>query len=325
MNPGAPLTGSASDAAQASSLWAKLRSALSRTHETLSGRIDAAVGGGLDEEAIESLEEALIAADIGVETSMALLEELRRAFRDGDLRRGDSRDGRGDGVRLRERLADEIAVLLLDAPQPAAMGSKGLTLVAGVNGVGKTTSIAKIAWSFRQEGRSVLLVAADTFRAAAIEQLEVWGQRLDVPIVRQNAGADPAAVVYDALQAARARDIDQVIVDTAGRLHTRTNLMAELAKIGRVAGREAASRPQRTLLVLDATTGQNAISQAREFSSALELDGIFLTKLDGTARGGIVVALARELRLPVVYLGVGERAEDIVPFNARDFVRALLE
>ena len=320
MNPGAPLTGSVSDAAQASSLWAKLRRGLSRTHETLRGRIDAAVGGGLDKEAMESLEEALIAADIGVETSMALLDEVRR-----DFRRGDSRDGRGDGVRLRERLADEISVVLVDAPQPAAMGSKGLTLVAGVNGVGKTTSIAKMAWRFRQEGRSVLLAAADTFRAAAIEQLEVWGQRLDVPIVRQKAGADPAAVVYDALQAARARDIDQVIVDTAGRLHTRTNLMAELAKIGRVAGREAASRQQRTLLVLDATTGQNAISQAREFSSALELDGIFLTKLDGTARGGIVVALARELRLPVVYLGVGERMEDIVPFDARDFVRALLE
>ena len=310
------LGGSVSPASQSTSLWSRLRKGLGRTHEALRGRIDAAIGRELDADSLESLEEALIGADIGVATSMELLDVLRKDFR----------NGWHDGVRFRERLADEISILLLDAPQPASLGSEqGLTLVVGVNGVGKTTSIAKIAWRFREQGRSVLLAAADTFRAAAIEQLEVWGQRLDIPIVRQQAGADPAAVVFDALQAARARNIDQVIVDTAGRLHTKTHLMAELAKIGRVAGREAAGRMQRNLLVLDATTGQNAINQAREFSSALDLDGIFLTKLDGTAKGGIVVALARELRLPVIYLGVGERAEDIVPFVARDFVRALLE
>ena len=298
------------------SLWKKLRAGLSATASQLGKKIESAVGQGADEASLEELEEGLIAADLGVATTMELMEALRDDFQ----------AGRGDGFRLRERLADEISVLLMDAPAPPEnVDEPRLTLLVGVNGVGKTTCIAKLARLERERGRSVLLAAGDTFRAAAIDQLCVWGERLDVPVVRPNPGGDPGAVVFDALQAARARSVDEVIVDTAGRLHTKRNLMEELAKIGRIADREAADRRRRTLLALDATTGQNAISQAREFSESVPLDGIFLTKLDGTAKGGIVVALAKELRLPVVYLGVGEGAGDLVPFRPRDFVRALLE
>ena len=298
------------------SLWGRLRGGLRRTQTQLRERLEAAVGHGrLDDETLEGLEEALLSADVGVETTMELIDTIRADF--------DA--GRGDLRRLHERLSDEIAILLLDAPQPpASVPGPRLTLVVGVNGVGKTTSIAKLAARSLDEGRSVLLVAADTFRAAAIEQLMVWGERLDIAVVRQQAGADPAAVVFDGLQAARARKIDEVIVDTAGRLHTKKNLMEELAKIGRVVAREAPERSRRNLLVLDATTGQNAVQQALEFSSVVDLDGIFLAKLDGTAKGGIVVALARNLRMPVVYLGVGEGVGDLVPFHARDFTRALL-
>lgn len=298
------------------SLWRRLQKGLRRTQGQLLERIEAAVGGRLDERTIEDLEEALIGADIGVETSVMLLAGIQADFK----------AGRGDLARIRERLADEIAVLLLDAPQPHRdVDGPRVTLVVGVNGVGKTTCIAKLAALFGARDRSVLLVAGDTFRAAGIEQLVVWGERLGVSVVRQNSGSDPAAVVFDGLRAAEARRIDEVLVDTAGRLHTQRNLMQELAKIGRVISREAASRELQTLLVLDATTGQNAIHQAREFSSAVDLDGILLTKLDGTAKGGIVVALAAELRLPVLYLGVGEGIEDLIPFEPRAFVRALLE
>ncbi|RMH17128.1 MAG: signal recognition particle-docking protein FtsY, partial [Acidobacteria bacterium] len=209
-------------------------------------------------------------------------------------------------------------------PPPPAPGSQPLgTLVVGVNGVGKTTSIAKLAHLARRRGEKVVLAAGDTFRAAAIEQLSLWGERLGVDVVRQQPGGDPAAVVYDALQAARARGAAQVIADTAGRLHNKSHLMEELAKIGRVIGREG-DFARRTLLVLDATTGQNAIAQAREFQNAVPIDGVFLTKLDGTAKGGMAVAVARDLRLPVLYLGVGEGAEDVVEFDPRAFASALL-
>ena len=307
-----------SPAGSEASSWSKLRRGLSRTQTQLVGRLKVALAGRttVDRNTIEALEEALIGADIGVETSMELLDRIRL-----DLRRGVE-----DLVQLRTRLADEIAVMLMDAPQPPPETSgQRWTLVTGVNGAGKTTCIAKLAWRLRGRGRSVLLAAADTFRAAAIDQLVVWGRRLDIPVVRQQPGADPAAVVFDALQAARARGIDDVIVDTAGRMHTKRTLMDELSKIGRVAAREGGERQGQTLLVVDATTGQNAVRQAQQFSAAVDLDGIFLTKLDGTAKGGIVVALAIGLRLPVLYLGVGEGAEDIVSFNAREFVRALLE
>jgi len=299
-------------------MFNKLRSGLARTHDQLTRRIDAALRGRttVDDDVFEELEEALIGADLGVETAFELLDSLRQ----------DAKGGVTDAVLLRQRLADEMAILLLDAPQPIAdTSAASMTLVVGINGAGKTTSIAKLAWRSLQTGRSVLLAAGDTFRAAAADQLAVWGERLGVPVVRQPAGADAAAVVFDSLQAARARGIDDVIIDTAGRVHTKKHLMAELAKISRVAERESAERRRRTLLVLDATNGQNAVSQARDFSSAVPVDGVFLAKLDGTAKGGIALAVARELRLPVLYLGVGEQPEDIVDFDAREFVRTLLE
>jgi fused signal recognition particle receptor len=298
--------------------WNKLKRGLLMTHTEILDKVSAAVEGRdtLDETTLEALEEALIAADLGVETALELVERVRR-----DLPKGRG----GDVLQLRERLVDEMAVLLLDAPQPPPAGPQPrITLVVGVNGVGKTTSIAKLARRSQQQGEKVLMVAADTFRAAAIEQLQTWGERLGVEVVRQSAGADPAAVVFDALQAARARETRHVIVDTAGRLHTKEHLMRELGKMGRVIDKEGADWQRSTLLVLDATTGQNAVLQAESFLQVVPVDGVILTKLDGTAKGGMAVAVARELRLPIVYLGVGEGADDLVPFRPREFAAALL-
>jgi fused signal recognition particle receptor len=296
----------------------KLKRGLFMTHTELLDRVGAAMEDRavLDDETLEYLEESLIAADIGVETSLELVEGVRR---------NSKRFEGGDILRLREQLVDQMSVLLLDAPRiPIRPEGPMVTLLVGVNGVGKTTSAAKLARWSQQRGERVILAAADTFRAAAIEQLTLWSERLGVELIKQGPEADPAAVVYDALQAARAREADHVIVDTAGRLHNKQNLMAELAKIRRVIDREASGRCVRSLLVLDATTGQNAVVQAREFTRTVEIDGVLLAKLDGTAKGGVVVAIARELRLPVVFLGVGESAEDLVEFRARDFAAALL-
>ena len=298
-------------------LWGKLKRGLFMTHTELIERIDAAFDGRavIDEETFDFLEESLIGADLGVETAMEMVEGVRDMVRPGEA---------SDLLALRDKLADQIAIMLLDAPQPPQQGEQPMiTLVVGVNGVGKTTSIAKLARLYRDRGERVVLAAGDTFRAAAIEQITLWGERLGIDVIRQKAGGDPAAVVFDALQAARARGARHVIVDTAGRLHNKNHLMAELAKIGRVIDREGAGFDRRTVLVLDATTGQNAISQAREFIKVVPVDGVFLTKLDGTAKGGVAVAVARDLRLPVLYLGVGETPEDIVAFNARDFANAL--
>ncbi|MFP3940717.1 MAG: signal recognition particle-docking protein FtsY [Thermoanaerobaculia bacterium] len=298
--------------------WKKLKKGLLMTHDEVMERVSSAVEGKttLDEEALEYLEEALIGADLGVETSLELVEEIR-----GDVRG----DEPADVLTLREKLVDRMAILLLDTPRPRPLGEGSrVTLVVGVNGVGKTTSIAKLARRSLDQGESVLLAAADTFRAAAIEQLQLWGDRLEVPVVRSKPGGDPAAVVFDALQAAKARRIDHVLVDTAGRLHTKEHLMSELGKIGRVIEREAGDWERRTLLVLDATTGQNALAQARTFSQVVPVDGVLLAKLDGTAKGGMAVAVARELRLPVLYLGVGETPDDLVEFRPREFATALL-
>lgn len=299
--------------------WGKMKRGLFMTHTEILDKVNAAMEGRttLDEETLEFLEEALIGADIGVEASLELVESLRRDVRPNQAM---------DIFKLRERLVDEMAILLLDAPQPAPPmpGVPRITLVVGVNGVGKTTSVAKLARRSQLDGERVLLAAGDTFRAAAIEQLELWGQRLGVDVVRTKPGGDPAAVVYDALQAARARRTDHIIVDTAGRLHTKEHLMQELGKIGRVIEREAGDWDRRTVLVLDATTGQNAISQARTFTNVVPVDSVLLAKLDGTAKGGMAVAVARELRLPVIYLGVGEGAEDLVEFRPREFAAALL-
>jgi fused signal recognition particle receptor len=309
---------SASSEERRSTFWGKLKRGLLMSHTEVLERFDAAMAGRavLDDETLEQLEEGLIAADLGVETALELVESVRR-----DVKRSEALDP----LRLRQRLVDEMALVLLDAPAPAKRPPGPLvTLLVGVNGAGKTTTAAKLArWSLDRDEK-VLLAAADTFRAAAVEQLSLWAQRLGVDVVRQGHGADPAAVVFDALQAAKARGVDHVIVDTAGRLHTKENLMAELGKIKRVIDREATGWQQRRLLVLDATTGQNAVAQAREFLRDVEVDGIVLAKLDGTAKGGVAVAIARELRLPIVYLGVGEGEGDLIEFRPRDFAAALL-
>jgi fused signal recognition particle receptor len=298
--------------------WKKLKKGLFMTHTEILERMSSAMEGKqtLDEEVLEYMEEILIGADLGVDTSLALVDEVRKDLKGHEV---------GDVLKVRENLVDHMSILLLDAPKPQPHGAgPRVTLVVGVNGVGKTTSIAKLTRRSLDQGESVLLAAADTFRAAAIEQLELWGERLGVPVVRSKAGGDPAAVVFDALQAAKARRVDHVIVDTAGRLHTKEHLMAELGKIGRVIEREAAGWQRRTLLVLDATTGQNALSQARTFSQVVPVDGVLLAKLDGTAKGGMAVAISRELRLPILYLGVGETPDDLIEFRPREFATALL-
>ena len=306
------------EAGRRKGLWRRLKKGLFMTHTELIERFDAALAGRavLDEESLEDLEEALIGADLGVETSLALIEGIR-----SDVRKHEA----VDPLRLRQRLADEIALLLVDAAAAPAEGDEPtVTLLVGVNGVGKTTSAAKLArWHQRRE-RRVLLAAADTFRAAAVEQLCLWGERLGVDVIRQDRGADPGAVVYDALQAARARRVDRVIVDTAGRLHNKQHLMQELGKIGRVLERQSAGWRRETLLVLDATTGQNGLAQAEEFQRVAAADGVLLAKVDGTAKGGIVVAVASKLGLPVRFLGVGEGADDLVEFQPREFASALL-
>ncbi len=300
---------------------AKLKRGLFMTHTEILERLEAAVAGRqvVDEETLEYLEEVLIASDIGVETAVELVEGIRKGGG------GTAGPGPLDALGLRQRLVDEMSVLLLDAPRsPTEAPAPLVTLAVGVNGVGKTTSVAKLARRSLDRGEGVLLAAADTFRAAAIEQLELWGERLGVDVVRQQQGSDPAAVVFDAIQAAKARGVEHLVVDTAGRLHNKEHLMAELAKIKRVIDREAPGWSRRTLLVLDATTGQNAVNQAREFVRAVDVDGVLLAKIDGTAKGGVAVAIARDLRLPVLYLGVGERPEDLIEFRPREFAAALL-
>jgi fused signal recognition particle receptor len=298
--------------------WKKLKKGLLMTHTEFLERLDAAVTGRgvVNEETLDHLEETLIATDLGVETSLQLIERLKDTVRANQA---------SDVAQLRQKLVDEMAALLGQAERPAALARKPVvTLMVGVNGVGKTTSAAKLAqWSL-ERGDKVLLAAADTFRAAAVEQISLWGDRLNVPVVRQASGADPGAVVFDALQAARARGIDHVIVDTAGRLHNKEHLMAELAKIKRVVERQAADWNRWTLLVLDATTGQNAVAQAREFVKVVDVDAVLLAKIDGTAKGGVAVSIARDLGLPVAFLGVGETAQDLVEFRPREFAQALL-
>jgi fused signal recognition particle receptor len=298
--------------------WKKLKKGLFMTHTEIIDRMGSAMEGKqvLDEEVLEYMEEILIGSDLGVETSLELIDEVRKDLKGHEIQ---------DILRVREHLVDHMSVLLLDAPKPPErVPGPRVTLVVGVNGVGKTTSIAKLVKRSQDRGESVLVAAADTFRAAAIDQMVLWGERLGVPVVRSKPGADPAAVVYDALQAAKARRIDHVLVDTAGRLHTKEHLMDELGKIGRVVEREAEGWHRRTLLVLDATTGQNALSQARTFSQVVPVDGVLLAKLDGTAKGGMAVAISRELRVPILYLGVGETPDDLIEFRPREFATALL-
>jgi fused signal recognition particle receptor len=272
-------------------------------------------GQELEASTIEALEDLLLQADLGLDTAEGFVARVQDQARRGRLSDGDAR--RALGAHLREALAGAGAPLALNA-RPTVL------LVVGVNGSGKTTTCGKLAWRLAQDGRVVVLAAADTFRAAAIEQLQRWGERLGVPVVTQGPGADPSAVAFDAVKAAQARGADALIVDTAGRLHTKTNLMAELGKVKRVIGRQGPGAPHETLLVLDATTGQNGIAQARLFHAALGLSGLVLTKLDGTAKGGIVVRIYRELGLPIKLVAAGEKPEDLAAFDPEAFVTALV-
>jgi fused signal recognition particle receptor len=299
-----------------SGLTERFRQTLARTREAVQEGLDRVFKGQeLEPATIEDLEETLIQADLGVETTEAFVEAVRDQARRGRLTGGDVREALA--AHLRTALKGGSAPLALDA-RPAVL------LVLGVNGSGKTTTCGKLAGQLKASGHQVLLAAADTFRAAAIEQLERWGDRVGVPVVKQGPGADPSAVAFDAVKAAQARRVDVLIVDTAGRLHTKTNLMTELEKVKRVVGRQLPGAPNETLLVLDATTGQNGIAQARLFHEALTLTGLVLTKLDGTAKGGIVVRIVRELGLPIKLVGTGERPEDLAPFDADAFVTALV-
>lgn len=299
-------------------LWGRLRGALGRTRERLGDRWSGLFSGAsvLGETQFETIEESLLEADLGATLAAQLVDNLRAAARRGAV---------GDLATLHRALVDEIAGELALAPRPAPLTTApAVHLLVGVNGAGKTTTAAKLARLEQNAGHRVLLAAADTFRAAAAEQLGLWAARLGAEFVRQAAGADPAAVVFDALQAARARGVSRVIVDTAGRLQTKEPLMAELAKIQRVIERQAGDWQRRTWLVLDGAVGQNALAQAREFQRATPLDGLIVSKLDGTARGGAIVALAREVRLPVMWTGIGESADDLVVFDPRRFASALL-
>ena len=300
-------------------LLAKVRRGLFMTHTEILEKLGDAVkkGFGFDETVLESLEEVLLAADVGAPTAAALTEGVRRR----------ASSSRSDLAALKAALVEEIEGLIARAPRPAPAAAVPLEVIflVGVNGSGKTTTTAKLAAREVAAGRSVLLAAADTFRAGAIEQLEIWAGRLGVPVVRHQEGADPSAVLFDALAAAKARGAQKLFVDTAGRLHTKKNLMEELAKMRRIAAREVSGAPHQVLLVLDATTGMNGLSQARRFVEAAGATGVVLTKLDGSARGGIVLAIYRELALPVLYVGVGEAMDDLVPFDPADYARALLE
>ena len=295
-------------------LFARLREGLSKTRDVLTGRVDTLVRETrkIDEEFYEELEDILIMSDCGMKATMAIMDELRERVSAGKIK---------DAETARQILKD-IMIEQMNIPRPPLRWPM-VMLVVGVNGVGKTTTIGKLALRFQDIGRRIILCAGDTFRAAAAEQLTVWAQRARVPIVKHAEGADPAAVVFDGVKSAKAQGADLLIVDTAGRLHNKKNLMDELNKMRRVIDREYPEADVRCILVLDATTGQNGLAQARAFKEVCEIGGIILTKLDGTAKGGIALAIRQELNVPVWYIGVGEGIEDLQPFNAKDFVEAL--
>jgi len=306
------------------SLLERLKASVTKTKAALAETVDSIFLGErkIDPSILKDLETALISADIGVKTTREVLDAVKEKL---------DRNALANSAQLKLEIKSHIARIVQLAPElhlgNASKNGSGprVVFVVGVNGVGKTTSIGKLANRLRQEGLNVLLCAADTFRAAAVEQLEIWAQRNGIEVVKQKSGADPAAVVFDAMAAAQSRNVDVVIVDTAGRLHTKSNLMAELDKMKRTAAKIISGAPHDVLLVMDATTGQNGLSQAREFTSAVGVTGIILTKLDGTAKGGIVVAISRELGLPIRYVGTGEQIDDLVPFDAETYVNSLFD
>lgn len=298
----------------------RLKAGIQKTRSGLVDRLEDVLSGKkeIDADLLEEIEYTLITADLGVRTVQDILERIRQRV---------DRRLTGDATEIRSLIREQLLETLhaSEAPLRVVKTPPAVVMVVGVNGAGKTTTIGKLANRFLGEGRKVLLCAADTFRAAAIEQLEVWAQRANVDLIRQKTGADPSAVVFDALQAAKARGVDYVIIDTAGRLHTKENLMAELEKMRRTCQRVVPGAPHEVWLVLDATTGQNGLEQARKFTESAGVTGIVLTKLDGTAKGGVVVAIARELNLPIRFVGVGEKIDDLLPFEPERFVESLFD
>ncbi|MHB8844835.1 MAG: signal recognition particle-docking protein FtsY [Nitrospirota bacterium] len=294
-----------------------IRDGLAKTRKNISDRIGSLVlGEKIDEAFLEELEEALIASDVGTQTAALVLADLKERFKRNEL---------SSSGQVRERLKQLLVEILAARPAELAFpAAPSVVLIIGVNGTGKTTTIGKLAHRLQREGKKVMLAAADTFRAAAAEQLSIWGERNSVPVVKHKEGADPGAVVFDAIAAAKARGIDVLLVDTAGRLHTKSNLMEELKKVQRIVAREVPGAPHETLFVLDATTGQNGFAQAKTFHQTIGVTGIVLTKLDGTPKGGIVFAINRELGLPVKLIGIGEGIEDLKVFEPKEFVDALL-
>ena len=294
-----------------------LREGLAKTRKNISDRIGSLVlGEKIDESFLEELEEALIASDVGSQTASLVLADLKERFKRNELSSPD---------RVHERLKQVLFDIVSRGSAALSLtGTPSVILMVGVNGTGKTTTIGKLAHRLQKQGKKVMLAAADTFRAAAAEQLVVWGERNNIPVIKHKEGADPGAVVFDAMAAARARGMDVLIVDTAGRLHTKSNLMEELKKVRRIISRELPDAPHETLFVLDATTGQNALAQAKTFHQAIGITGIVLTKLDGTPKGGIVFAINKELSLPVKFVGIGEGIEDLKEFEPREFVEEML-
>lgn len=305
------------------SLLGKLKEKLTKTRQNLFGRISAVLQGKtiLDEALLSEIEEILITADIGVQTAHKILERTRQRVKKEKISEA------GQIYRLLEEEIENLIIPVAGKPIEEKMSDKKpfVLLIVGVNGTGKTTTIGKLANRFAQTGKKVLMVAGDTFRAAASNQLEIWARRSEVDIIRQNDGADPSAVIFDAMQSATTGKYDVVLIDTAGRLHTKVNLMEELKKMRRVIEKHIPGAPHETILVLDGTTGQNAIQQARQFSQAVQVSGLILTKLDGTAKGGVVLAIQQELKIPVLYIGVGEGIDDLEAFDPHAFIRAIVE
>lgn len=297
-------------------LFSKLQNSLKKTREGVFTKINRVFTAKriIDDDLLEEIEEILIAGDVGVETSLYLIDRIKERVHS---------DKYQDSSELEYLIQDEISQILMDPVDISDQSGLKILLFVGVNGTGKTTSIAKLSNSLKATGKKVLLAAADTFRAAAIEQLTIWSERVGVDIIKHQSNADPSAVVFDALNAAVSRDMDYLLIDTAGRLHTKANLMAELNKIFRVIQKKIPDAPHEVVLVLDASTGQNAVNQAREFKSAARVDSIFLAKLDGTARGGVVLAVNKELEIPVKYIGVGEKVDDIEKFDKKLFIEGL--
>ena len=299
-------------------IFSRINKGLKKTRENMSGAIDSMLHGKteIDDEFYDELEEILVMGDVGYMTASEIVEKLRERVMKKHLRKPEA---------VKNEIKEIVAEMLEGGEEMSLITLPSVILVIGVNGVGKTTSIGKLAAMYKNEGKKVILAAADTFRAAAIEQLEEWADRAGVEIVKHREGADPAAVIYDTIQAGKARNADIIICDTAGRLHNKKNLMEELAKIYRVIDRELPYSDRESLLVLDATTGQNAVNQAKEFKNVAEITGIILTKLDGTAKGGVVLNIKNELGVPVKFIGVGEKVDDLRPFNARAFAEGLFD